>query len=328
MKTNPIETAGEAMENQRADVQLAAIKGTSDIVSAYLQNNAGASLADAKDLLATVGQQFQAFITTSPVSPRGTKRAGAPADDSRARQALGVAMKEVTGGKTEPKGVTPVPTTVNTATPRKGKGKKIKAKGVGQFAEIVEQFEDFEDAGLTPMVKVEDSVTPDYIVCLHTGNKFKMMKGHLRQIGYTDTKDQTVLDRYREFWKLSKDYPLVAPNYSKKRRKIADGTITGRKPGAKTILTRAGDLKTKRERQDYLVSTTVFPNYIISLIDSSKQKHLEMHVESKGMKWEDYLTKFELPTNYPKEAASVAAGQNQMRERQGIDQPKRTGTGG
>lgn len=323
MKPNPSNViAGEAMEEQRADVQLAAIKGTSDILSAFLQKSPGATLAETKDLLNQVGQTFQAYISATPVPPKGTKRAGAGLqDEQRSRQALDAATREVIGSPKTDKSAAP---TVTATTTRVKKGKK----GKGQFAKIINDFDDFEEAKLTPAVAIDKSVTPDAIYCLHTGQPFKMMKGHLKQIGYVDTKDQDVLERYREFWKLPEDYPLVAPNYSKKRRKIADGTITGRKPGAKTVLKRAGELKTKKERQEYLVSSTVFPNYIISLIDSSKQKHLEMHVEQNGMKWDDYLTKFELPSNYPKEAASVAAGQDAMRERRNVEQPKRTGTNG
>lgn len=235
MKPNPNnEIAGEAMENQRADIQLAAIKGTSDIISAYLNKSTGASLQDTKDLLSRVEQTFQAYIKTTPVPPKGTKRAGAPDEDVQARQALSAAVREVAGPKkTEPKTAQPQQTAAKTPRGRKGKKTKVaKAKGVGQFGEIIDQFDDYLDAGLTPMVKVEDSIKPEAIVCMHTGKPFKMMKGHLRKIGYTDTKDQTVLERYREFWKLPSDYPMVAPNYSKKRREIADGTITGRKPGA------------------------------------------------------------------------------------------------
>lgn len=66
-----------------------------------------------------------------------------------------------------------------------------------------------------PAVPIEESVQPDYIVCLEDGRKFKMLKGYLKKT-YNMTPDQ-----YRERWSLPTNYPMVAPNYAKKRRDIA-----------------------------------------------------------------------------------------------------------
>ncbi len=66
-----------------------------------------------------------------------------------------------------------------------------------------------------PVVPVEDSVHPDYIVCLEDGRRLKMLKRHLRT-AYNMTPDQ-----YRERWGLSPDYPMVAPNYAKRRSNLA-----------------------------------------------------------------------------------------------------------
>jgi predicted transcriptional regulator len=60
-----------------------------------------------------------------------------------------------------------------------------------------------------PAVPVEESVTPDYIVCLEDGRRFKTMKRWLRAT-YGLSPEQ-----YRERWGLPADYPLTAPNYTK-----------------------------------------------------------------------------------------------------------------
>jgi predicted transcriptional regulator len=66
-----------------------------------------------------------------------------------------------------------------------------------------------------PAVPLKKSVTPDYIICLEDGKKFKSLKRHLRT-QYTMTPEQ-----YREKWGLPADYPMVAPNYAKARSELA-----------------------------------------------------------------------------------------------------------
>ena len=76
-------------------------------------------------------------------------------------------------------------------------------------------------------VPIKKSVTPNYIVCLEDGSEHKMLKRHLRAAhGMTP-------DGYRERWGLSRDYPMVAPNYAATRSKIAKKIGLGRKPGTK-----------------------------------------------------------------------------------------------
>ena len=66
-----------------------------------------------------------------------------------------------------------------------------------------------------PAVSVKKSVTPDYIVCLEDGKKFKSLKRHLRtQYGMSP-------EQYREKWNLPPDYPMVAPNYAEARSQLA-----------------------------------------------------------------------------------------------------------
>ena len=68
---------------------------------------------------------------------------------------------------------------------------------------------------LVPAVPIKKSITPDYIVCLDDGKKFKSLKRHLRT-----TYDLTP-EQYRAKWDLPRDYPMVAPNYAKARSELA-----------------------------------------------------------------------------------------------------------
>ena len=68
---------------------------------------------------------------------------------------------------------------------------------------------------LKPAVSVKRSITPDYIVCLEDGKKFKSLKRHLR------TQYHMTPEQYREKWALPPDYPMVAPNYAAARSQLA-----------------------------------------------------------------------------------------------------------
>jgi len=72
-----------------------------------------------------------------------------------------------------------------------------------------------------PAVPIKRSVTPDYIVCLEDGRQLSMLKRHLR------TAFDMTPDQYRRRWGLPADYPMTAPNYAKKRSKIAKSTGLG-----------------------------------------------------------------------------------------------------
>ncbi len=76
-----------------------------------------------------------------------------------------------------------------------------------------------------PAVSIGRSVRPDYIVCLEDGEKYKMLKRHLR------TAHELTPDAYRERWGLARDYPLVAPKYAERRSALAKKIGLGRKVG-------------------------------------------------------------------------------------------------
>lgn len=68
---------------------------------------------------------------------------------------------------------------------------------------------------LKPAVPVKKSITPDYIICLDDGKKFKSLKRHLR------TQYNMTPEEYRERWNLPAEYPMVAPNYAQARSQLA-----------------------------------------------------------------------------------------------------------
>ncbi len=68
---------------------------------------------------------------------------------------------------------------------------------------------------LKPAVPVKKSITPEYIVCLEDGKKFKSLKRHLR------TQYNMTPEQYRDKWDLAADYPMVAPNYAAARSQLA-----------------------------------------------------------------------------------------------------------
>ncbi len=80
-----------------------------------------------------------------------------------------------------------------------------------------------EQKPLVPAVPIRKSITPDYIVSLEDGRKFKSLKRHLAgTYGMTP-------DEYRAKWGLPRDYPMVAPNYAKARSELAKSMGLGRK---------------------------------------------------------------------------------------------------
>jgi predicted transcriptional regulator len=76
---------------------------------------------------------------------------------------------------------------------------------------------------LKPAVPIKKSIAPDFLICLEDGKKFKSLKRHLR------THYDLSPEQYREKWGLPADYPMVAPNYSATRSRLAKDNGLGRK---------------------------------------------------------------------------------------------------
>jgi len=74
---------------------------------------------------------------------------------------------------------------------------------------------DAQPEPLKPAVSIKKSITPDHLVCLEDGKKFKSLKRHLR------TQYNMTPEQYREKWGLAPDYPMVAPNYAQARSQLA-----------------------------------------------------------------------------------------------------------
>ena len=74
----------------------------------------------------------------------------------------------------------------------------------------------------TPRVSIRKSITPDHLISLEDGKPYRTLKRHFTRLGLTP-------DQYRAKWDLPADYPMTAPNYSKKRSELARGFGLGRK---------------------------------------------------------------------------------------------------
>ncbi len=66
-----------------------------------------------------------------------------------------------------------------------------------------------------PAVPIKKSITDNHIICLEDGAKLKMLKRYLR------THYDMSPDEYRMRWGLPPDYPMVAPEYAKRRSDFA-----------------------------------------------------------------------------------------------------------
>ena len=107
------------------------------------------------------------------------------------------------------------------------------AVGAGELPGLIEQvfktLSNVDGAGPVaserpqPAVPIKKSVTPDAIICLEDGKKLKMLKRYLKT-AYNMSPEQ-----YRERWGLPPDYPMVAPNYAKKRSRLAKDIGLGKK---------------------------------------------------------------------------------------------------
>ena len=77
------------------------------------------------------------------------------------------------------------------------------------------------EAPPTPAVPVKKSITPEYLISLEDGRKYKSLKRHLSTRGMSP-------DDYRAKWGLAKDYPMVAASYSAQRSSLAKSLGLGR----------------------------------------------------------------------------------------------------
>lgn len=76
-----------------------------------------------------------------------------------------------------------------------------------------------------PAVPIERSICDSHLICLEDGQQFKSLKRHLR------THHKLSPEQYREKWGLPPEYPMVAPDYSLKRSKLARKSGLGKAVG-------------------------------------------------------------------------------------------------
>jgi len=70
-------------------------------------------------------------------------------------------------------------------------------------------------ATMTPAIPIDQAVTDEKVYCLICGKGFTMLKRHLKaEHGLSE-------DEYRQMFGLPDDFPLVAPNYSKRKAAYA-----------------------------------------------------------------------------------------------------------
>lgn len=94
-----------------------------------------------------------------------------------------------------------------------------------------------------PAVRIKNSVTPDYIVCLEDGRKLKSLRRHL------SAKYKLTPDQYRAKWGLPDDYPMVAPNYAAERSKVAKQIGLGQMRAKMREQSTAGEAAAGRRRR-------------------------------------------------------------------------------
>jgi len=87
-----------------------------------------------------------------------------------------------------------------------------------------------------PAVPIRKSITPDFLICLEDGKRFKTMRRHLAGLGLTP-------EQYRQKWNLPSDYPMVAPNYAAQRSAMAKKIGLGNIPRKAGVLRSSGRSK-------------------------------------------------------------------------------------
>lgn len=76
-------------------------------------------------------------------------------------------------------------------------------------------------SALRPAVRIEESVTPNFLVCLETGSRQVLLKRHLRE-----TLRMTP-EEYRDRWGLPPEYPMVAESYQRRRQAVRQAARHG-----------------------------------------------------------------------------------------------------
>lgn len=93
--------------------------------------------------------------------------------------------------------------------------------GLSMAAAVASARETLRGASVSPQ-QIAASVQPDKIQCLNDGSWHVMLRRYIRR------KFNLTPDAYRAKWGLPGNYPMVAPNYSARRSKIAKKSGLGK----------------------------------------------------------------------------------------------------
>ena len=68
---------------------------------------------------------------------------------------------------------------------------------------------------------IRESITPDYLISLENGKKYRTLRFHLAKLGLTP-------EAYRQKWRLPPDYPMVAATFAARRSALAKASGFGK----------------------------------------------------------------------------------------------------
>ena len=181
------------------------LKAVTDMTIAALSNPN--TRVDLKDLPGIV--QAMAQVAEATVGGRGAEAsAAASTEEAPAAPRRGRPPKAKTSSQT----ALNLKDAGTGTTASRGRGRPRKQPERQQESETAQPATALKQE---PAVPINKSVTPDFIICLEDGKKFKMLKRHLRTTyGLTPAE-------YRSKWGLPSDYPMTAPNYTAQRTALA-----------------------------------------------------------------------------------------------------------
>ncbi|MDE3175471.1 MAG: MucR family transcriptional regulator [Pseudomonadota bacterium] len=68
---------------------------------------------------------------------------------------------------------------------------------------------------------IRESVTPDFLISLENGKKYRTLRFHLAKLGMSP-------EAYRQKWRLPPDYPMVAASFAARRSALAKASGFGK----------------------------------------------------------------------------------------------------
>ena len=284
------------MENSLSDAEL--IRLTASLVTAHVSNNPVAT-GDLAGLLRSVHGAFGSMTAPVAEAPPETRQTliGRYVDLLAADADAAGENFTATAEETFTEPVQPPP-----------------------FPEPVEEPEPVE-AGPKPIVPVEESVTPDRIICLECGRSMRVLKSHLNHV------HDMPAEEYRAKWGLPDDYPRIAENTRLEYAERAKSS-TGNLEKA-----RAANRRKFEERQAAKAPVPAFnpeksvrDDSIVCLDCGKPFLVLTTHImKSHHTNPDAYRAKWGLPDNYPMTANDYSLRMMEHARRRGMGTEIRRG---